>query len=184
VSLPSDSDAARVHDAVNDLSAGLDDDAGALVALFDAVEVLGPARLQFLDRAPAHVPQTVVQWSVEERHRDELLSVCSESDLGESGVPQPGQATAVVVMDGRAVASSWWDPWQESLAHVAVLAAPDWRGRGMAVDVAAVAATHAIGQGRVAQWRVRPEVAASVATARRLGFVDLGFQLSLRLRHG
>ncbi len=181
VSVPPHVDAALFQDAVTDLS-GNDDEPAALVKLFDAVEVLGPARLRFRDQVPAHVRHAEVLWSDEERYRDEFRSVCSESDLGESGLPEPGQAAAVFVVHGRAVASSWWDPWHESLAHVAVLVAPDWRGRGLAADVAAVAAEDAIGHGRVAQWRVRPAITASVATARRLGFVDLGFQLTLRLR--
>jgi RimJ/RimL family protein N-acetyltransferase len=182
VSLPSGVDAARFHDALSDLPADFCDEASGLVVFFDAVEVLGPARLRFRDQVPAHVPQAEVRWGAAERHREELRSVCSESDLGESGLPEPGQEAAVILIDGRAVAASWWDPWQESLAHVAVLVAPNWRGRGLATDVASVATADAIGHGRVAQWRVRPAITASVATARRLGFVDLGYQLTLRLR--
>jgi hypothetical protein len=180
--MPSGVDVVRLRDAFADLPTDDGNEPAALARLFDAEAVLGPARLQFRDQVPAHVPVAAVEWSVDEQHRDTLLAACSESDLAESGVPEPGQAAAMVVIDGRAVAASWWDPWQESLAHLAVLVVPDRRGLGLAADVAAVAASDAVGQGRVAQWRVRPEVTASVATARRLRFVDLGFQLSLRLR--
>jgi len=60
-----------------------------------------------------------------------------------------------------------------------VLTAPAARGRGLARAAASAAVAHAIGEGRLPQWRARPE--ASRRVARALGFRELGSQVSIRL---
>jgi predicted GNAT family acetyltransferase len=65
------------------------------------------------------------------------------------------------------------------VAQLSVLCGDRRRGRGLAGVVAAAAVAEALGEGLLPQWRARPP--ASRRVARRLGFRELGTQLSLRL---
>ena len=67
-------------------------------------------------------------------------------------------------------------------AHLSVLTAAAARGRGLARATASAAAAHAIAEGRLPQWRARPEASRRVALA--LGFRELGSQVSIRLATG
>jgi GNAT superfamily N-acetyltransferase len=69
--------------------------------------------------------------------------------------------------------------WPCGTAHLCVLTASAARGRGLARAAASAAVAHAIEQGRLPQWRARPQASRRVASA--LGFRELGFQVSIRL---
>jgi RimJ/RimL family protein N-acetyltransferase len=60
-----------------------------------------------------------------------------------------------------------------------VLVDPALRGRGLATAVARTATEHAYANGLVPQWRAVPF--ASRAVARKLGYVEVGQQISVRL---
>ena len=106
-----------------------------------------------------------------------LLQVCSPEEVAESGVEE--LTHLLVVRDGDAVvATAGWQVWPGAVAHVGVLAAPSVRGRGVAAAVAAAAVSAALAQGLLVQWRARPP--ASRRLAQRLGFVNVGWQLSWR----
>jgi len=77
------------------------------------------------------------------------------------------------------VAAAGYRDWPCNTAHLCVLTAATARGRGLARATASAAVTHAIHEGKLPQWRARPQ--ASRHLARALGFRELGSQASIRL---
>lgn len=158
-------------------------DATALARVFVVLDVLGPARLAYLSRdlfrpqAPAPSSDVLATGHAE---LGGLLAATGPEDAEESGLPE---ATSPVFIergdDGEVTAASAYRTWLGTTAHLGVLTAPAARGRGAAGRTGSAAAAHALDHGLLPQWRAR--VAPSVRVARRLGFTDLGAQLSVRL---
>ncbi|MFE4217863.1 GNAT family N-acetyltransferase [Streptomyces sp. NPDC056844] len=154
-------------------------------ATVPVVEVLGPAALAYLSKdgfrpvAPGR-PVTFLPPG----HED-LLALAESmgpDDLAESGLDEI-DSPVFVVRDGRKVlAAAGYQAWPASTAHLCVLTAPRWRGRGLARQVASAAVAHALDAELLPQWRARPEASRRVATA--LGFREIGDQLSVRLGAG
>lgn len=185
-------------------SAGLDDAgslrgavlAHALPGPLEVLEVLGPAALAYRapggsSAAPAASPSSSSSWAVEEADddgrggwRDELAGACSPEEVAESALEQLSHAHVVRDERGVAVAAAGWQDWDGGVAHVGVVAAPAARGRGAAQAAAAAAVDAAARAGLLVQWRAAPE--PSRRLARRLGLVEVGWQLSWRWgeRHG
>ncbi|WP_433289367.1 GNAT family N-acetyltransferase [Micromonospora sp. CA-244673] len=85
-----------------------------------------------------------------------------------------------VVRDGAGVAAAaGYRQWPRSVAHLCVLTSSRFRGRGLARAVASAAVAEALQNQLLPQWRARPE--ASRRLARRLGFHELGSQVSIRI---
>jgi RimJ/RimL family protein N-acetyltransferase len=80
------------------------------------------------------------------------------------------------------MAAAGYRDWPCGTAHLCVLTAAEARGRGLARVAASAAVAHAISEGKLPQWRARPE--ASRRVARALGFRELGSQVSIRLSAG
>jgi hypothetical protein len=109
-----------------------------------------------------------------------LREACPPGEVEESGLLEM-EHRFVLVEDDVPVAGSAYSPWSGLLAHVGVLTVPDGRRRGRGVLVGAAATNDALACGLVPQWRVRADNAPSVALGRRLGFVALGTQTTVRL---
>lgn len=109
-----------------------------------------------------------------------LREAAPPGDVEESGVLEM-EHRFVLVEDDDPVAASAYSPWSGLLAHVGVLTPPQRRRAGRGLLVGAAATNDALASGLVPQWRVRPENAASLALGRRLGYVALGTQTTVRL---
>ncbi|MER6576381.1 GNAT family N-acetyltransferase [Nonomuraea sp. NPDC001023] len=146
-------------------------------------EVLGPATLAYVDAeefVPCHAGAEVERLAVGDRDVGGLLAAVSEQDADESGLAEVGSAVWVVRAEGgEVVAAAGYRTWSDMAAHVSVLTAEGFRGRGLARAVASAAVADALGAGLLPQWRARPE--ASRRVARALGFRELGLQVSLRV---
>ncbi|MFF4194346.1 GNAT family N-acetyltransferase [Nonomuraea sp. NPDC001831] len=146
-------------------------------------EVLGPATLAYVDAeefVPCHAGAEVERLAVGDRDVGGLLAAVSEQDADESGLAEVGSAVWVVRAEGgEVVAAAGYQAWSDMAAHVSVLTAEGFRGRGLARTVASAAVADALGAGLLPQWRARPE--ASRRVARALGFRELGSQVSLRV---
>ena len=108
-----------------------------------------------------------------------FLALVPEDDRDEASIDECTSPLACIRADGMIVAAAGYRVWLDDVAHISVLVAPDHRGAGLATTVARAATEHAFAHGFVAQWRARP--AASQAVARKLGYVELGQQISIRL---
>lgn len=144
------------------------------------VDVLGPASLAYLDEREFR-PETaeVARLSPGHPDLDRLAADVSADDVAESGI---GEITSpvFVVRDGvRVVAAAGYHNWPHAVAHLCVLTSAHFRGRGLARAVASAAVAEALANRLLPQWRARPE--PSRRLARRLGFRELGAQVSIRL---
>jgi hypothetical protein len=157
-------------------------DAGLVRARLAPVETLGPATLAYLDRpafVPAGRPGLAERLPAGHDEVGRLVASVSAEDAGECGLEEITSPAFVVRERGVVVAAAGYRGWPASVAHLSVLTADRCRGRGLAGLVAAAAVADALDHGLLPQWRARP--AASRQVARRLGFRELGAQLSLRL---
>ncbi|MEV7868305.1 GNAT family N-acetyltransferase [Streptomyces sp. NPDC088124] len=165
--------------------------AGRLMATLPVAEVMGLAFLSYLDRArfrPASGGAVVEEvpgggLTVGQEGGGELtalLAGAGEEDAEESALAGITSPAFVVRDGGDVVAAAGYRAWPGSVAHLCVMVAPDFRGRGPARVVASAAVGRALDSGMFPQWRPRPHPSRRVALA--LGFEELGARLSIRLR--
>lgn len=171
-----------VRQAVGALAPAALTDAGELSARLPAAELLGPASLAYLDasefrpRQGQAVPEPL---HPQARELGQFLSATDPADLDESGIEQTTSPAFAVREQGQIVAVAGYCDWPGQVAHLSVLTAAQARGRGLAGRAASAAITQAIREGKLPQWRARPETSRRVA--RGLGFRELGSQASIRL---
>lgn len=156
-----------------------------LRGLLPVAEALGPATLAYLDaadfRPASDVPPGVAFAVRPADHPDirTLLAAVSEDEADESGIEYATSPVFVAFVDGVPAAACGYRDWLGRAAHFGVLTSAAHRDRGLARAAAGRAAGHALAAGLLPQWRARPD--ASRAVARRLGFRELGVQVSFRL---
>jgi len=169
--------------ALADLPAAVATDAGQVRARLAVADTLGPATLAYLDRRDFLPIQrsAAVQEELPAGHGDvvALMASVSAEDAGECGLDEITSPAFVVREGSEVVAASGYRRWPASAAQLSVLTGDRCRGRGLAGLVASAAVADALDKGLLPQWRARPP--ASRRVARRLGFRELGTQLSLRL---
>jgi hypothetical protein len=157
-------------------------DVAMLGSKLDIADMLGPATLAYLDREdfrPRHARAVIELLDVQHPELRRFLSRVDAEDLGESGIEQITSPAFVIREHGEITAAAGYRDWPGQVAHLSVLTAGHARGRGLACATASAAVSHALGQNNLPQWRARPE--ASRRIARRLGFRELGSQVSIRL---
>jgi RimJ/RimL family protein N-acetyltransferase len=108
------------------------------------------------------------------------MAAVEQLEAEESGLEEITSAAFVVRAGHDVVAAAGYQSWLGTAAHLSILTAPGYRGRGLARQVASAAVADALAGGLLPQWRARPEPSRRVARA--LGFRELGSQLSMRLK--
>jgi GNAT superfamily N-acetyltransferase len=155
------------------------------------VDALGPASLAYLDepdfqptephrRTEANRSSGAVR--VVRAEPVDLAPLLAAEDAGESGLDEITSDPYVVRAGGRVVAAAGYRLWPTGVAHVGVATDPAYRGRGLAGVVASAATADALRNGLLPQWRARIEPSRRVAA--RLGYRELGSQVSVRLEIG
>lgn len=163
-------------------------DPGAVVELLGPVaavaEVRGPAVLGYADAGCFKVrPDSgVATLAAGDASVVGLVAACGPEDAAETSITEMTSPVSVVRVDGQVVAAAGYEVWGGELAHVGVLTHPRFRGRGLGAAVASATVAHALASGLVVQWRARVTIVASRRIARSLGFVEVGRQLTVRLR--
>lgn len=197
VTVPDDATAQRVQ-VLTGLAPGARTDAEAVRAHLPVADVLGPARLAYLDPAslttvelrtapPRDDPadgvrpdlRDVVALDASDAGLRTLLHRVEADDVDESGVAELTSPAYVLRRAGAVVAAAGFRAWPGDVAHLSVLSAPEVRGLGYGRLVARAATTAALDAGLLPQWRARVEPSQRIA--RSLGYRDLGSQLSVRL---
>ncbi|MGW1060371.1 GNAT family N-acetyltransferase [Micromonospora rubida] len=146
------------------------------------VDVLGPASLAYLEEQefrPATRVAGIAQLPPGHPDLDRLVADVSEDDVAESGIDEITSPVFVVRDRTRVAAAAGYRRWPRSVAHLCVLTSSHFRGRGLARAVASAAVAEALQNQLLPQWRARPE--PSRRLARRLGFRELGDQVSIRI---
>lgn len=110
---------------------------------------------------------------------DALNAAAGGDDVNEAFLADATSPLFVVRGSGGIIAACGYELWDGALAHMVILTHPEHRSRGLGTIVASAATAHAIEAGLIPQWRARP--AASQAIARRLGYEQIGSQLSVRI---
>jgi hypothetical protein len=151
-------------------------------AFGDRTDVRGPARLAYID---LHVfpdedepPRTEVV-SVHDDAIAPFVAGVPEDERLDASIEDCTSPLACVRLDGVIVAAAGYRVWRDTLAHISVLVATGHRGEGLATTVGRDVTRAALEHGLVPQWRAR--VPASQAVARKLGYVDVGQQISINL---
>jgi GNAT superfamily N-acetyltransferase len=145
-------------------------------------DVLGPAVLMYAERLRTPPTAEVTLGSMNEAARAELMGACDPAEIDESGIGSRSLDGLVAgYLDGRAVAAAGCAIWPGGLGHIGVLTAPRFRGRGIGTAVAHAAAAEAINAGLIPQWRAACENVASICTGLRVGFVEVGRQVSVKV---
>ena len=179
---PDHGTALRVEQALSGLPAAWLTGADVLRRRLRIAEIRGPAALAYLDPADFRPqPGAGITGPLDLDHPglQRFLMTAGADDVEESGMQQITSPAFAVCEHGQVVAAAGYRDWPCGTAHLSVLTAAAARGRGLARAAASAAVAHAIGQGRLPQWRARPE--ASRRVARALGFRELGSQVSIRL---
>lgn len=158
-------------------------DLARLAGRLPVQDVLGPATLAYLDAedfAAAHIDGEVE--SLPAGHRDvrALIASVDEQDADECGLDEVVSPVFVLREGREVIAAAGYGPWLDAAAHMAVLTASGYRGRGLARLMASAAVADALANGLLPQWRARPEPSRRVARA--LGFREYGAQISVQLR--
>ena len=153
-------------------------DVARVRAALKPADTLGPATLAYLDR-PDFTPAPGPVEGRPADHDDVLRLVASVSaeDAGECGLDEITSPAFVVRSGADIVAAAGYCRWPGRIAHLGVLTGTAHRGRGLAARAASAAVEDALRHGLLPQWRARPP--ASRRVAGRLGFRELGVQLSL-----
>ncbi|QSB13946.1 GNAT family N-acetyltransferase [Natronosporangium hydrolyticum] len=157
-------------------------DPEALAARLPVAELLGPASLAYLAESDLRTVgdlTPVLELPAQHPEVAALLGTVPGTEAEESGLDAITSPAFVLGQRGLVAAAAGYRRWPGEVAHLCVLSAPAQRGNGLATRVAGAATAHALRHGLLPQWRAR--LPASARVARRLGFRELGRQLSLRL---
>jgi len=174
--------AQMVQQALSTVPASSLTDLAVLSGELVIADMLGPATLAYLDSAdfrPPPGPAIAVALDASDPALSPFLSDADVGDLGESGIVEITSPAFVVREQDRIVAAAGYRDWPGQVAHLSVLTAVHARGRGLGGAAASAAVAHALCENKLPQWRARPQ--ASRRMARRLGFHELGSQVSIRL---
>ncbi|MEV4714179.1 GNAT family N-acetyltransferase [Micromonospora sp. NPDC049374] len=181
VTVPAGSRAGTVRAVLQGLPVEVLTDPDRLGAVLPVAEVLGPARLAYLDEGdfqPAGIDTVDV---VAADHADlvRLMASVTADDANECGLADITSSAFVVRRGHHVVAAAGYRRWPGRVAQMCVLTAPAYRGRGLARAAASAATADGLANHLLPQWRARPEPSRRVARA--LGFRQLGAQLSIRI---
>ncbi|MFE5863940.1 GNAT family N-acetyltransferase [Streptomyces virginiae] len=182
VTVPSESAAVIVRDALTRLPVDAVVDAAAVREVLPVARVLGPAVLSYVSPEGFHPvagSSTVEQLSGHHPALRSLEKTAGPEDAAEAALDEITSPVFVVREHGKVVAAAGYQIWPRRTAHFSVLTAPAVRGRGLARATGSAAVTHALAAGLLPQWRARLRASRQVAAA--LGFEELGAQLSIEI---
>ncbi|MGW3209601.1 GNAT family N-acetyltransferase [Streptomyces sp. NPDC001135] len=183
VTAPTARSAALVRDGLAALPVEAVTDADAVREVLPVAGVLGPAALSYASPdtfrpVPPGAP-AVCGLPGDHPGLRGLQEAAGEDEAEEAALGDITSPAFVVRAGDGVVAAAGYRSWPGRTAHVSVLTAPSWRGRGLARATASAAVAHALTAGLLPQWRARLPASRRVAAA--LGFRELGAQLSIEL---
>ena len=139
--------------------------------------VVGPSSHAYLDDDPG-AASDVASLTVAEVAS--LRPRVHPAEWEESGFADEAELCFGLHEDGLLVAAANLSDFADAPRDIGVLVAPTARGHGFASRVGAAAASYAIKEHGLARWCARTSNHASLASARRLGFVAHCTQLAIR----
>ena len=111
-----------------------------------------------------------------------LQAACSALEWERSGSRLGEQPVVGAFNDGRLVAVAGYQIWDGGIAHISVIAHPQYRSCGYGKAVVSELTEEAINRGLVPQYRTLEANKFSVAIANRLGFTRYATTVAARLK--
>lgn len=145
--------------------------------------IIGPAFIGYLDEIsfrPVDSDARLLRPD-DEAAVDDLIAACPSLDWEHGGSLVGEQPTAGVFIDHRLVALAGYEIWGGSIAHIAVITTPEFRGHGFGRHVVSAMARHALAAGLVPQYRTLLSNQPSMRIADSLGFESFGTSIAVRL---
>jgi GNAT superfamily N-acetyltransferase len=114
-----------------------------------------------------------------------LQAACQPEEWDHGGSePEHEHTFGFVGQDNELLALSGYKVWNDSIAHISIVTHPLHRGRGHGRAAVALAAQQALTAGLLPQYRTLRQNTPSMNIAKRLGFIEYGFSVYVRLRAG
>ena len=141
---------------------------------------LAPALLFYAHTRPGTISGVVSAVDMDDERVRKVISDAAPAEVDEAGLDTDAIGLSLAVdSDGGPGAICGWHSWPHDVAHMGVLTARASRGTGCGTRAAAHAVGSAIDRGQLPQWRAAAANDASIALARSLGLIEVGWQLSL-----
>ena len=188
VSVPA-SLSARVADAIRTMSPG----AAFVPATWELVlgdlrpTVLGPSVHAYTDNLDSVPEPTDADGALEVEQiapwrLTGLRSAVSTKEWEEAGFGAAVDVAFARYVDHTIAAAANLTSWRGSPTDLGVLTHPQWRGQGHGLRAAGEATRFAVAEHGVARWRSLTTNRASRALAHRLGFIEYGSNIAVRLQ--
>lgn len=147
-----------------------------------SLEVRGPAYLAYWSPSS---PRPTPGAQTELLGGDGLASLASLRDTApaeweEAGIGPDSRVFGLRVKD-RFVAVAGYERWSGHIAQLQVFCHPGYRRRGLAAEPLKAAINHALAHNLLPQYRARDGNAASLALAKRVGFVEYGWMATVSI---
>jgi GNAT superfamily N-acetyltransferase len=173
----------QTHDGVDQVFT-----TGFIAAVFGsaAERILGPCPIAYCDdtslRPAESLPPCRSLTKADKPAVERLAIDCGPEAWSHGGVELDAErAVFGCFADGRLVSAASYEVWGNAIAHVGVVTAPAFRGRGFGKAAATCATADALGQSLVPQWRTLESNVASVRLSQAMGFVPVAAHFLVRL---
>lgn len=147
---------------------------------FPNTEILGPNLHHYLADATHLVNHPAVR-QVDADAVAGLRTECSSEDWAESGFDRQPLTLFGAFNAHRIVGAANLTAWDNRAADVGLLTLANARGAGWGTQLAAAATAWSIRQHGIARYRALDTNGPSLAIARRLGYIEYGSHLAIRL---
>jgi L-amino acid N-acyltransferase YncA len=150
-----------------------------------SLDVRGPA---YLGRWPTSSPLPAVRGRAELLDSAGRVALVSLRDVtpvewAEAGIGiGPDARVFGVREEGQIVAVTGYERWPHDIAQLQVFCHPGFRRRGLAAEALTAAISDALAAKLLPQYRARDGNVASVALAKRVGFVEYGWMATVLIR--
>lgn len=146
-------------------------------------KIIGPAFIGYGSSESLDLRDASSARAVSSHEEIAKLQAACEPEAWDHGgsEPETERTFGVVDQSGALLALSGYKVWNESIAHISIVTHPLHRGRGHGRAAVARAAQAALAAGLVPQYRTLSHNAPSMNIAKRLGFVEYGFSVYVRL---
>jgi GNAT superfamily N-acetyltransferase len=154
-----------------------DDFARALAAI--STSVVGPARIAYPRklRPPDHPARALL---ATEDGAIQALREASDATQWEHGGSSIDQPCSGVFLGSQLVALAGYEIWGSTIAHIAIVTHPDFRGRGYGRSAVAHLTMRALAAGLLPHYRTLESNIASIHIAESVGFESFATSMAIR----
>ncbi|MCQ4119790.1 GNAT family N-acetyltransferase [Rhodococcus tibetensis] len=141
----------------------------------------GPVTLWFTSEyqePPTGQPPLV---SDDRGHVREVETVCPPDDVTEAHLSSRDRCFTILDDAQQPVSCAGYDEFQGFVADVAVLTAPQFRGRGLGTRAVGIATDDALDSGLIAQFRTPRDASGSRRLSARSGYRELGTYIEVTI---